>query len=103
MTSGGDFEVQLQHLKRGASQLGDVADRLNEIQRVLQASLQAEGESWGTDKPGATHASGYDSQSKGALDATENRIDTMLRYVDAIEQAADCFAETEDANRQSFG
>ncbi|MFW0786287.1 hypothetical protein AAFP35_17425 [Gordonia sp. CPCC 206044] len=100
--SGGTTQVEAQQLLAGAAQLDGVADRLKSIRDDLRGRLEAEGQAWGADKPGSTHASGYDPQSQETLDATESKIDTMIQYVQGIENAAKTFVGSEDAIASNF-
>ncbi|MFW0796542.1 WXG100 family type VII secretion target [Gordonia sp. CPCC 205515] len=102
MTSGGITQVEAQQLLAGAQRLDNVAGRLDEIRNALHGKLDAEGESWGSDKPGTTHSSGYEPQMTNILESTETHIDNMIEHVKSIEDAARNFVETETGNTRSF-
>ncbi|MGV9712481.1 WXG100 family type VII secretion target [Gordonia sp. NPDC003424] len=103
MTSGGITQVEAQQLLAGARQLDGVAGRLTTIRNTLQGKLGAEGESWGSDKPGTTHSSGYEPQMTNILESTETHIDNMIEHVKGIEDAAKNFVRTETENATNLG
>lgn len=95
-------EVEVALLEMGAIQLDVVSSNLDAVRKTLADALAAEGQSWGADKPGTTHASGYDEQSQSNLDATEIKVDNMIKHVEKIKNAAKTFAETEESTRQGL-
>ena len=95
-------EVDFAQLVRGSRNLASVATQLTSIRDALSSRLQAEGQSWGTDKPGTTHASGYTEQDQNVMDAAETKIQAMVEYADAIENASTSFVNAEDGNTSKF-
>ncbi|GAC69329.1 WXG100 family type VII secretion target [Gordonia soli] len=98
----GTTSVNFEQLRSGARSLKSASDRIDEIKSELQSALAAEGQAWGTDKPGSTHSVGYDEQTQKNLDGVEDRFEATASYADAIEGAATNFFNREDANSQTY-
>lgn len=96
------LNVNTQQLKKGAAGLEDAAEQLNQIKSVLQASLSAEGDSWGSDSPGQTHGLGYTPQAQENIDAVEDRFQGVADYATTIAAAAVDLAHTEQNNTGTF-
>ncbi|MYR07535.1 hypothetical protein GTV32_15040 [Gordonia sp. SID5947] len=101
--SGDTTQVEAQQLLAGAGQLDDVANALTTIRDELRGRLEAEGQAWGADKPGTSHASGYEPQTQNIMDATETKVDSMIQYVHGIENAAKNFVGSESDNASRYG
>ncbi|GAB09222.1 hypothetical protein GOARA_033_00230 [Gordonia araii NBRC 100433] len=93
-----DFEA----LRAGTEQLEEVRDEVQQITSRLQGRLAAEGQSWGSDTPGSTHAAGYTDQDQKTMDAVENRITTLNQYVDGLTEGLQKFVGTEDTNTSRY-
>ena len=100
--SGEPLKVDTQQLKAGAAGLEDAAEQLNQIKSVLQASLSAEGASWGADSPGQTHSVGYTPQAQENVDAVEDRFQGVADYATKIADAAVDLANTEQNNTGTY-
>lgn len=100
--TGGITKIAAQHLLAGARQLDDVASKLAEIRNTLHGKLDAEGESWGSDKPGTTHSSGYKPQMTNILESTETHIDNLIHHVTSIDDAAKTFVKSETENTDNL-
>ena len=98
----GITQVEFAQLEAGATDLDQVAADLKVVCDDLKNALDREGQSWGTDKPGSTHASGYDEQSQGNLDATEAKVQKMLNHVDTIRSVAKAFVAENDSQREAL-
>lgn len=94
--------VEVDEVRSAATQLGEARDTVTDIVNRLTARLDAEGQSWGTDKPGTTHGTGYSAQDQTTMDAVENRISVMTSYVDTIISSTDKFVGTDTGNADGF-
>lgn len=96
------LKVDFGQLQRGSQQLDECKDTVNGISQRLDSALSAHGVCYGTDKPGNTHASGYEPQLRQNMQATQNRVDTIGRYADAVSQFVKGYSTQEDSNASSL-
>ncbi len=95
------LEADPDALRAVQPQFADLATRAQTAVAALQRVVDAEGPCWGTDKPGASFAQGYESPSKQTLDGLgsisgvlSSLGDTMGTVAAAIEQQDQQWAQT---------